>query len=230
MLVPTLALGSVIARKYSLNAVTLDGDQVDRRGALTGGFIDNKKSRLASVHAHRHWRSKLDEQQLLLSKVRDQLLQAEQAVTRATADIQKHSGNHADVAEFLDTRRRELTSASEILQAKLRSLEAVEASLKQTRQESELLRAELGTSFRDTDHGARLKELTQEIENSKTALAECNHGLSRTSTELAELQSMILHFTLHRRVGTKIEEAEEGIVDWCHQGFTIFVAIQPRST
>lgn len=212
MLVPTLALGSMIARKYSLNAVTLDGDQADRRGALTGGFIDNKKSRLASVHAHRHWQSKLDEQQLLLSKVRDQLLQAEQTVTRATADIQKHSGSNADVAEFLETRERELASTAEIFQAKLRSLETVEASLKQTRQESELLRAELGTSFKDTDHGTRLKALTQEIESSKAVLAECNHGLSRTSTELAELHSNILDFTFHRRIGTKIEETEEGAV------------------
>ena len=57
----------------------------------------------------------------------------------------------------------------EILHAKMRSLEAVEASLKQTRQEAELLKAELGTSFKDTDHGTRLKELTQEIEKSKAA-------------------------------------------------------------
>ena len=172
MLVFTLALGSMIAKKHSLNAVTLDGDRVDRRGALTGGFIDHKKSRLAAIHAHRHWQSKLDEQQLLLSKVRDLLLQAEQAVTRVTAEIQRHSGSDADINEFLDASKRELASTSEILQAKTKSIEAVKSSLRHAQQESELLRAELGTSLKDANHGTRLKELMREIESKKGMLAD----------------------------------------------------------
>jgi structural maintenance of chromosome 3 (chondroitin sulfate proteoglycan 6) len=37
---------SSIAKKYNLDTITLQGDQVSKRGALTGGYIDVKRSRL----------------------------------------------------------------------------------------------------------------------------------------------------------------------------------------
>jgi structural maintenance of chromosome 3 (chondroitin sulfate proteoglycan 6) len=39
-------VASQCAKKWRVDCVTLDGDQVGRRGALTGGFHDARKSRL----------------------------------------------------------------------------------------------------------------------------------------------------------------------------------------
>ena len=41
-------VASICAKKHKVDCVTLDGDQVGKRGALTGGFHDSRKSRLAA--------------------------------------------------------------------------------------------------------------------------------------------------------------------------------------
>jgi structural maintenance of chromosome 3 (chondroitin sulfate proteoglycan 6) len=37
---------STVSKKHNIDTITLDGDQVSKRGALTGGFIDKKRSKL----------------------------------------------------------------------------------------------------------------------------------------------------------------------------------------
>lgn len=44
-----LAIGAVLSRKYNLDAVTLDGDQVSRKGSLKGGYVDSSFSPLRSL-------------------------------------------------------------------------------------------------------------------------------------------------------------------------------------
>lgn len=46
VVVPNLSVGSRVSRNERFNCVTLDGDQVNRRGPLTGGYVDRKRSRL----------------------------------------------------------------------------------------------------------------------------------------------------------------------------------------
>jgi len=46
---PNIEIASQFARTDNINAVTLDGDRADRKGTLTGGFIDNKKSKLEAI-------------------------------------------------------------------------------------------------------------------------------------------------------------------------------------
>jgi structural maintenance of chromosome 3 (chondroitin sulfate proteoglycan 6) len=42
----SMEVATQIARTQNLDCITLDGDQVSRRGALTGGYYDTRKSRL----------------------------------------------------------------------------------------------------------------------------------------------------------------------------------------
>ncbi|KAJ2909246.1 Structural maintenance of chromosomes protein 3 [Coemansia aciculifera] len=46
---PSLDVGSGYARSMNLTAVTLEGDKVDRRGELMGGFVSRKGSRLEAA-------------------------------------------------------------------------------------------------------------------------------------------------------------------------------------
>lgn len=46
VIVRRLEDGSRLAKNEGFDAVTLEGDQISRRGALTGGYIDRKKSKL----------------------------------------------------------------------------------------------------------------------------------------------------------------------------------------
>ncbi|TMS36231.1 hypothetical protein L596_003446 [Steinernema carpocapsae] len=49
-IVRNLQAGSRLARTEQFDCVTLEGDQVSRRGPITGGYVDNKRSRLELYH------------------------------------------------------------------------------------------------------------------------------------------------------------------------------------
>lgn len=83
----TLELATRVARETRFNCVTLDGDQVEKRGALRGGFLDMRRSRMRICSEARGLRKELDERERELERVRLQLLETQQAVVLAAADV-----------------------------------------------------------------------------------------------------------------------------------------------
>lgn len=59
VIVPNLEAGARISRNERFNCVTIDGDQVNRRGPLTGGYMDRKRSKLEASILLRDSNSKL---------------------------------------------------------------------------------------------------------------------------------------------------------------------------
>ena len=51
MVCKDLDVATEVSRASDLNCVTMDGDQRDKKGTLTGGFIDSSRSRLAAMRA-----------------------------------------------------------------------------------------------------------------------------------------------------------------------------------
>ena len=51
MVCKDLDVATDVSRSSDLNCVTMDGDQRDKKGTLTGGFIDSSRSRLAAMRA-----------------------------------------------------------------------------------------------------------------------------------------------------------------------------------
>ena len=51
MVCKSLDVASAVSRASGLNCVTMDGDQRDKKGTLTGGFIDASRSRLTAMAA-----------------------------------------------------------------------------------------------------------------------------------------------------------------------------------
>ncbi|ONH68726.1 Chromosome segregation protein sudA [Cyberlindnera fabianii] len=44
-----LARGYELSKEFNLSAITLDGDKAEKKGLLTGGYVDNKKSRIEAM-------------------------------------------------------------------------------------------------------------------------------------------------------------------------------------
>jgi structural maintenance of chromosome 3 (chondroitin sulfate proteoglycan 6) len=61
----TLETASQLAKSDDLDCVTLEGDQVSRRGALTGGYHDMRKSRMEA------WRHVDEQKQKMLTEERE---------------------------------------------------------------------------------------------------------------------------------------------------------------
>ena len=51
MVCKNLDVATAVSRSSGLNCVTMDGDQRDKKGTLTGGFIDASRSRLTAMAA-----------------------------------------------------------------------------------------------------------------------------------------------------------------------------------
>lgn len=53
VIVRDLRVGSRVSKQENFDCVTLEGDQVSRRGPMTGGYMDVKRSRLECSHSIR---------------------------------------------------------------------------------------------------------------------------------------------------------------------------------
>ena len=60
LLAKNLDAASEWSKNANMDAVTMDGDEVNRKGALQVGFIDNDKSKLASHDQMKKSQGKLD--------------------------------------------------------------------------------------------------------------------------------------------------------------------------
>ncbi|VDO21644.1 unnamed protein product [Haemonchus placei] len=116
-IVRDLHLGARFARSEGFDCVTLDGDQISKRGALTGGYIDTKRSKL---ELHKSIKAQ--------KMNRDQL--------QADNDMRVYKQQHRDLTE----KKR---YASEQLHAMGRNREPKKAQLLNLRNRVRELRAQL---------------------------------------------------------------------------------------
>uniref|UniRef100_A0A183BL97 Structural maintenance of chromosomes protein n=1 Tax=Globodera pallida TaxID=36090 RepID=A0A183BL97_GLOPA len=101
-----LAAGSRVAKQERFDCVTLDGDQVSRRGPMSGGYIDRKRSKIDLARKLRNFkreRAKLEEQtDVLAQNVAESMTEVERIrleITKLTMDIQLLSKEHKIVLE-----------------------------------------------------------------------------------------------------------------------------------
>ena len=61
---------------------TISGDQVSRRGALTGGYYDKRKSRLDSQRQVWYWQAKLQEEEANAGKIKTEMEEVDAELTK----------------------------------------------------------------------------------------------------------------------------------------------------
>src|SRR6266545_721982 len=69
-----LTMAAAYVKSHGINTITLDGDKVDRKGALTGGYHDIRRSRIEAIKSATTCRTKYDG-----SKARSQEVKASTA-------------------------------------------------------------------------------------------------------------------------------------------------------
>lgn len=84
---PELEVASVYSKKFNLDAVTLDGDRADRKGAISGGFIDSKQSRLEAAKNLKKWQVRIDNETIRLRRLKGEIAKSEQEITAARDSI-----------------------------------------------------------------------------------------------------------------------------------------------
>jgi structural maintenance of chromosome 3 (chondroitin sulfate proteoglycan 6) len=83
-----LTVAAAYVRSHNLNTITLDGDKVDRKGSLTGGYHDVRRSRIEGVRAVKSWGEKYDKNVQRLQAVKVDISRLEQDITMVVGQMQ----------------------------------------------------------------------------------------------------------------------------------------------
>lgn len=114
-----LHVATAYRRSHGLNVITLEGDRADRKGSLTGGYHDLRRSRLEGIKTERTWRIKHEADAARLAEVKRSISRVDQDLTRTIGQVQ-----------VLENRRKQARSRRENLLAELAEAQAEEDRLR----------------------------------------------------------------------------------------------------
>lgn len=160
-----LTMAAAYVKSHGINTITLDGDKVDRKGALTGGYHDVRRSRIEAIKSVTTCRVKYDG-----SKAKSQEIKA--AISRLEHDITQIGGKitvaMGQLNQIKDSRDRLVEEGAALSQKKDR--------LKDRTEKAEMDIRELETEL--TDLRAKIESYTAEV---RTPLAS---AITREEEEL----------------------------------------------
>lgn len=132
----TLEDAAAYVKSHGINTITTDGDKVDRKGAMTGGYHDPRRSRLEAVRTATLWQDKVRATMARSQEVKASIATIDQEITRIKALLSRLA---AQQAQIRDQRERAMNDGG----ARLREKERLQERIEKLEREAEELEAEL---------------------------------------------------------------------------------------
>ncbi|EGR52736.1 uncharacterized protein TRIREDRAFT_54541 [Trichoderma reesei QM6a] len=208
---PNLAVAAQYARSHGVDGITAEGDTTNKRGAMTGGYIDPRKSRLEAVQAANKWREEYERLTEQSHNIRRQIELKDQEITAAMSEVQKLEQRLRQAEDGFEPLKHELRSRSahienerNRLEAAIRRRDAVEKNMNGFLEEVAAHEAELGTEFKKTLTAAEERELegssraVQELQKQWNELSNTRRGLER--------QKQLLEIDLRQNLQMKLDQ------------------------
>ncbi|CAG8623574.1 16866_t:CDS:10, partial [Dentiscutata heterogama] len=200
-----LETASKLSREYDLNGITLDGDQVDRKGALTGGYHDVRRRRLEAATNMKKWRKEYTDLEQHAREVKNQ------QITHKLNSIQNVEAKRRQAQDSRDPLMLELNSKikedANLKESKInkeKSLLSLQSSIKMLNAQKQAHQAEMNTELTqklNMQEQQRLERLNVEVEQ----LREKLYKLSTSRSEL-EGRKNILENELDANLKRRHEE------------------------
>ncbi|KAG0656747.1 Structural maintenance of chromosomes protein 3 [Rhodotorula mucilaginosa] len=216
----TLEIAGAYTRSHGLNAITLDGDKYDRKGALTGGFHDVRRSRLDAVKALKAAQRREGELSAERAEVRQAIAQTDQEVTTRLGQTKVIEGRLRRLQDEQQPLVDAIIRAQEDedrLKSKLARLDAQltshRADVRSLEKECEMWRKEMESAFQDSEglsdeEEEEMKRLSAEADQRKKALVELSKEASDVSGPKTDHQSARQWLTF-RSVPEQLERAKD---------------------
>ncbi|KAL2024632.1 hypothetical protein VTK56DRAFT_6833 [Thermocarpiscus australiensis] len=179
---PNLTVASQYARAHGLDAITPEGDTTNKRGAMTGGYIDARKSRLDAVQKVSELRDRYEQQLADIDKIRREIDIIDQKVTSASGEEHKLEQQMRQFELSFDPLKAELRSKNAQLERERAHLEAamerqaqVEKNLKELDDSISTYQAELSQEFKkalSASEERQLEEFSAEVHRLQQQLKE----------------------------------------------------------
>ena len=204
-----LETASSYARSQGFNCVTLEGDQVNRKGALTGGYHDVRRSRLETIEALKAARTKVKSFEIEARTVKASIQTVDQLVSQALGELQKAETRRKQQQDAIEhanieigARVKEEFNLRTMLDQKERALLNLKETIASLHGNVTALEGELEIPFGATltpREQESLSEWTREIDQLAAHLAQASVGRAEIETQKAVLENALQANLLRRR-------------------------------
>ncbi|CDH49768.1 chromosome segregation protein [Lichtheimia corymbifera JMRC:FSU:9682] len=205
---PNLEVAASYSKSHNLSVVTLEGDRVDRRGALFGGYVDLQHSRLDAAKKLRTWQTKLTEETKRGQEIKQEIAKLDQQVTDILSKLQvveskkKQLQLQGDTSTYESRLRKEEDAIKQLIDGKEKSLEDIRANAASLQQQIESYQSELASEPSHTlssEEQALLTQNSQQIEQMKQRLVEISSAKAEASHEFNTLKDRLENDLKRRR-------------------------------
>ncbi|BGP23932.1 Structural maintenance of chromosomes protein 3 [Rhodotorula toruloides] len=206
----TLEIAGAYTRSHGLNAITLDGDKYDRKGSLTGGYHDVRRSRLDAVKLLKAAQKKDEELSAQRSEIKTTLVRLEQEITQLVGKIKVAEGSltrlRDEHAPFLEA-TMQAQAEEDRLKTKLAKLDMQLAehrsNMRSLEKECEMWSKEMQSAFEgqeglSAEEEDEMTRLSVEVERRKKALVDLSKEVSKLASR-KDLLAIELNENLRRR-------------------------------
>uniref|UniRef100_A0A3B4XHI1 Structural maintenance of chromosomes protein 3 n=1 Tax=Seriola lalandi dorsalis TaxID=1841481 RepID=A0A3B4XHI1_SERLL len=213
----SMEVSTQLARAFTMDCITLEGDQVSHRGALTGGYYDTRKSRLELQKDMRKAEEELGEleaklnenlrrniEHILFNKPIDQLMNQMQQIETQQRKFKASRDSILSEMKMLKEKRQQ---SEKTFMPKQRSLQSLEASLHAMESTRESLKAELGTdllSQLSLEDQRRVDDLNDEIRQ----LQQDNRQLLNERIKLEGIMTRVETY-LNENLRKRLDQVEQ---------------------
>eukprot|EP00731_Ephydatia_muelleri_P021107 Em0013g834a len=220
------------SKSENLDCITLEGDQVSRKGALTGGYYDTRMSRLEQQRLVNEHTSRLAEMEREKAELKRQLedilylvpLRTNgMSVTHILGEIQKVETKQIQLRETYERQKldvrllsQELQSNKKALEPKERMLVNLESDMQSMQSALAALQGELGTEMQsqlDSGDQREVDKLTEDIQSLQQQIRSCLAARTQLESQKNVLDNLLTNNLMRRRDELAQEIEELSLVD-----------------
>ncbi|KAM3587033.1 Structural maintenance of chromosomes protein 3 [Umbelopsis sp. WA50703] len=203
-----LGVAAAYSKSHGFNAITLEGDRIDSRGALSGGYNDIRLSRLEAAKNMKKWQAKLEEEKERGIRIKEDITRLDQQITNVLSQAQladtkrRLAQDQRDpLASQLQTINKERESLQATLVAKNKAIEDIQGNIEQLRFQLQAYQQELVSTVTQELPGeeqALLRQLTSQVEQLRSSLSQISASRSEIEARKLTLEDE-LQVNLKRR-------------------------------
>ncbi|CAK7904448.1 structural maintenance of chromosomes protein 3 [[Candida] anglica] len=197
-----LEKGSELARNFNVNCITLDGDRADSRGVLTGGFRDNKKSRIDALKVQKKKKSELVSNNDSLAKCVEEIESINPKLTALNNELQASVRELDKKYSSQEPIKAEISRLSDLKFNIIQEIDSITSNLNTSREFQENLKSnlnqhtlELSSDFTQSlseDELSQLQKLTVDISRTENILDDVVMKLTEIETKNSQYQAELL--------------------------------------
>lgn len=202
--------GTALVKEIQCDVVTLDGDQLGRKGGITGGYIDRRNMKLPAYAKEKQLTAERIEKRKRLEELCQEVAGVEQSITEVLNELEILRNQNISTEKKADDNLREARQREDRvnrLRTRKDNLDATKISLQKNVESCndliKRLKEEMKGEFKSTwspAEEAALEKLTDELAKKKNAAASLQAAALRLATDAQLLEDTVQHLERRKAV------------------------------